>query len=68
MLVFPFSQPPMTCLKSSACTWTRITESSFGKECELSVDLSSVAAKSITFESSYESCKGKEGLFVNVVV
>ena len=25
--------------KSSACTWTRITEASFGKDCELSVDL-----------------------------
>ena len=54
--------------KSSACIWTRITEASFGKECELSVDLSSVAEKCITFESNYEPCEGKEGLFVNVVV
>ena len=54
--------------KSSACTWTSITEASFGKDCELSVDLSSVAAKSITFRSSYEPCEGKESLFVNVVV
>ena len=54
--------------RSSACTWTRVTEASFGKDCELSVDLSSVAAKSITFKSSYEPCEGKEGLFVNVVV
>ena len=54
--------------KRSACTWTRVTEACYGKDCELSVDLSSVAAKSITFRSSYEPCEGKESLFVNVVV
>ena len=54
--------------KSSACTWTRITESRFEKDCKLIIDLSSVVAKSITFKSSYEPCKEKEGLFVYVVV